>query len=297
MKKFFSALLKIIMVVAFVGILVFVTVAVINSRNIAYEAYNYVYTSKKDIDVNSLVEDIDKNVHLDAGLLGNEYTTFVGDAILQLDDGIDYYLDYLSTDNLITKGEQDRIINSYDSFVVQYNNVLTALDNYKTAYKTAQDEFWPPFATATVRGMEESLVRHYVIMFNSSYDLLQALVGVIQTKFDNNLTYNAQTHILKAGFARGAIDEIFADGFEKDNRKEISKSDKAQDYYAYANSCGIFSNKDVILNEDLRKFVGDLNTLNIYSFASNYDDYVKNLYGTTRARAESAMKFLRDFII
>ena len=137
MKKFFSALLKIIMVVAFVGILVFVTVAVINSRNIAYEAYNYVYTSKKDIDVNSLVEDIDKNVHLDAGLLGNEYTTFVGDAILQLDDGIDYYLDYLSTDNLITKGEQDRIINSYDSFVVQYNNVLTALDNYKTAYKTA----------------------------------------------------------------------------------------------------------------------------------------------------------------
>ena len=303
MSKFLSALLKIIMVVSFVGIMVFVTVAIINSRDVAFEAYNYVSTNKENLEIEALVSDIDDNVKLGPGILNNEYTSFIGSAVLETSRGIDYFLDYLSSDGDITRGEQDKIIKSFDSVSVEVTNVRNLYNNYLLEYKAAEEQGWGEFATARVKGSEEELVEKYVLLFNTEYTLLKNIVEVLQENFDLVLSYNSQTYLLKSGLASGGILEVFQNGYKQyspddsESRLEISSCQKVDDYYDYLRTCTQFSNKDVMLNDTLRQFVDDLNQLNIYSFVSNFEGYVENLYGTLRVRAENAKAFFDSYFL
>ncbi len=303
MSKFLSALLKIIMVVSFVGIMVFVTIAIINSRNIAYEAYNYVYLNKEKLEIEELVNDIDDNVKLSVGVSSNEYTSFIGSTILEVSRGIDYFVDYLSTQGEISRGEQDKIINSFDSMSNETQNVRRMYESYLLEYEAAEEQGWGEFASQRVKGSEEELVRNYVFLFNTSYTLLQNIVEVLEERFDFELSYSSQVYLLKAGLAEGAILQVFENGYKQydpqdsESRKELASCEKVDVYYDYLRTSTSFSNKDTILNDELRQFVDDLNALNIYSFASNYDGYIQNLYGTLKLRAESAKTFFDSYFI
>lgn len=293
MKKFFSALLRIIMLLSFVGILVFVSIAFINSQNTSFEAYNYVYNNKQVLYLDETVENINNNVKIRYGAKDDVYASFISMAVSDISKGIDYFLNYLALQDNITRGEQDRIIRSFDNMSNELSIVNNAYNEYMEAYKIAQEQSGAEYAAQNVIAREIYLIDRYIVFYNAESLLLKNIVEIIQEYSMEQVSYEGLTYLIKAGLSEGVIREVFV-GESQEDRGDIANNELANTFYEFDIRSTRFSNKDVVLNEILRTFVEDLNHLNIYSWAGNYEGYIANLTGTTRARAISAKSFFDD---
>ncbi len=290
MKKFFSVLLRIIMLLSFVGILVFVSIAFINSQNTSFEAYNYVYNNKQTLNLDETIENINNNVKIRYGARDDVYASFISVAVSDISEGIDYFLNYLALQDNITRGEQDRIIRSFDNMSNELSIVNNAYNEYMEAYKIAQEQSGAEYAAQNVIAREIYLIDRYIIFYNAESLLLKNIVEIIQDYSMEQISYEGLTYLIKTGLSEGVIREVFV-GESQEDRGDIANNELANTFYEFDIRSTRFSNKDVVLNESLRTFVEDLNHLNIYSWAGNYDGYIANLTGTTKARAISAKSF------
>ena len=126
------------MVLSFAGIIVFSIVAIINNQSTTFEAYNYVVTRQKIVDVKSFVNKVDSDLKLEYGASNDPYASFLGTAMLENEKAVSYYINYLSLADKLSKGEQNGIINSYIAFEKNVNNSKDILDEYLKAYDEAK---------------------------------------------------------------------------------------------------------------------------------------------------------------
>lgn len=294
MRGFLSVVLRIIMLLAFVGIIVFVAVAIITNQSIAYSSYNYIYSEKQKANFSDFYDNLGR-VKETFGASKDEYTAFLSNAILDVNNGVDYYLSFLSKGKDLTKGDHDRLINDYKKYISSYETSRKLYNDYKTAYTIAEEtnksgnEQDFIFAKQNLEAKEKDLVLRLVEQENTGINFFRSLVNVVDKyvlKTHLNTSYKGEVYILNLGLANLVVKDAFYEGNNfRETRKNILLSEDYATYKTFRASSVSISDKDLITNGILRQFVEDLSYLDGYLWASDYDNYVLKIDNTMKEKA------------
>lgn len=288
MNKFFSGLLRIIMLLSFFGIIVFVTIAVINSQDIALLSYNYIVSEKSKIDIDDFNVDIKENVVAQIGLTQDPEAILISDALSQVSLGIDHFVDYLAFEQYLTKGEQDKLINDFKDFKNYYDLTNKNLEDYKTAYDRALEDGVGSAADAYLKEVRKLLIYNYKNCYISASQLFDNLVLTVKNyTFKNiDLKYSDLSFIIKDTLAKIAISEAFSE-----NVTDIDSNSNVITFREYLISFSNYSDLEFITNESFRSFVKGLNSLDVYKLFSDYDNYISGLDEQTKSLAVNTKNF------
>lgn len=288
MNKFFSGLLRIIMLLSFFGIIVFVTIAVINSQDIALLSYNYIVSEKSKIDIDDFNVDIKENVVAQIGLTQDPEAILISDALSQVSLGIDHFVDYLAFEQYLTKGEQDKLINDFKDFKNYYDLTSKNLEDYNTAYDRALEDGVGSAADAYLKEVRKLLIYNYKNCYISSSQLFDNLVLTVKNyTFKNiDLKYSDLSFIIKDTLAKIAISDAFSE-----NVTDIDSNSNVITFREYLISFSNYSDLEFITNESFRSFVKGLNSLDVYKLFSDYDNYISGLDEQTKSLAVNTKNF------
>lgn len=285
MKKFFIVLLKIIMLLSFAGIIVFSTIAIINNQNVSYEAYNYVVAQSKIVEIKKFVNDVDNNVKLQYGATSDPYASFIGTAVRENNNALEYYLNYLALGEQIYKGEQNQIINNFKNFANKVDTCKNILEEYKVAYEEARNNSGS-FALSNVIAKEKYFIDNYVQLYHSQVTLVRSVESVISKNIVKNKPYSYQVWLIKIGMSNGTIEQVF-----KEERLDIATNELANNYYDFLASCESYSDSDLVENLNLYEFVDNLKALDTVMWAQDYYKYYSQINNTLKAKAKTAKDF------
>ena len=182
-----NVLLKIIIVIAFVGIFVVSGILIIKNRNVDLMAYNTINTKKQEINFTKLSDGATK---VKDAFEGNTdvYADFVNAAILNTNMSIDFYLDYLVNIRTISRGEQDMLIEKYLEYGKAVEKAQTALDLYNTTYKQAEIAVDIQKSIVASSG---TFVATFIEVYEASSDFYKNLVDIVDKYSHNgNTEYN-----------------------------------------------------------------------------------------------------------
>lgn len=317
MRKFFEILLKIIIVVSFICIIVFVGVAIINNRSIAYEGYNYIVSTRDKVNFSITQSGISQNLKIRFNELEKDpIGMYINKAGIELNNGIDFFVDYLSQEDKLTKGEQDKLVNGYKTYAESFLEVKDAYLSYLEAYKEAEDKYNTDYqhsdyaiATANAKGLY--IVSTYIQAYKNGSAFFKDLVKITNKYIMPNMsyqTYKAQSYMIKIGYvdyslnARynefgtkiedGIIDILNLKISHKNyNDYTINNITNVKAFNTYLNSCNNVTDKDYLTNENFKNYTNTLNELDIYEWSGNYDNYYNSLSDTLKQKAVATKTF------
>lgn len=305
MNKFWTVVLEIIIVISILGIIFFVGVAIFRNQNISFEAYNYISRSQDETDFETLQTNIANNVKVAFEGSSDPYASYINSAISQLNEGIDYFTDYLSHEKGLTKGEQDSLINLYDKYISSFYQTGKIYEEYKDAYKLAEDKKDDYEGSDYVRTNCITLAGHVVDTYLNCYkngaEFFKYLTQIVNKYTLNNtslFSYKGQTYMIKCGLVDYSL------SFIKDNMtKKIAlesytanprTNGLVNNYYLFLTNCNKFSDANCVTNTNFKNFKNNLNTLNIFEWAGNYSSYVKTLDDALKTNASNALTFFNN---
>ena len=309
MSKFATILLKIIIVLSLIGIVVFVGIAIFNNQNIAYEAYNYIASTHNSKDFKTLQTNITNNVKTVYGGNKDVYADYINSAIIELNEGIGYFLDYLVFEDDITKGEQDKLISLYDGYLKGFSSTEESYKTYMQAYENARKQIEEnyeeaDYAKANVKAQGVSLVRTYVSCFDYGNDFFKYLVKIVN-KYNLNgsglFSYKGQSYMIKVGIVENTLEFVYDNMSKKANDlsyvENINTNELIANYYNYVSNAEKYGDDDCVVNTNFRQFINNLNCLNIYDWAGNYTAYTNTLSDDLKQKSESAKTFFNNNFI
>lgn len=291
------------MVVSFIGIFVFIGIAIFNNINISYEAYNYIYSTHNRTDFKSLQNNIYNNVKTTYNGSADDYAGFINGAITELNNGIDFYLDYLAKEDELSKGEQDKLCSLYDKYLNAFTATEKAYNQYKLIYeeikiKIEEDHNNADYGEANLRARDVELVREYSNCYKNGSAFFKYLVEVVENHCFNGEryhTYNGLEYMIEVGLVDNAIPHVLSDMTIKLNNntfdKKVRNYDCVDSFYDFLQTKSKYSQKDTLKNNVLLAFVNNLNSLNVYEWAGNYNEYSQNVPSSLKEKCESAKSF------
>lgn len=312
MSKFLEVLLRIAIVVSFICIIVFVGVAIINNQAIAYESYNYIVSTRDKLSFKSTQSGIAENVYKvykrDNGPSDRDaYANYINTAVIELNYGIDYFVDYLSVEDKLTKGEHDKLVTGYKKYAGSFNKVKEAYNSYLEAYAEAEykdthDPANSGYAIENVNAKSVYLIQTYMTCYKNGSSFFKVLAGIANEYIIPNLsyqTYKAQSHMIKVGFVDYSLDQMEMVLNEKLRNPSYpqynpNNNPHARMFLTYNDktyNSNYFSDKDLLTNSSFKEFTQNLNYLNIYEWAGNYNAYYNSLNDTLKTKAYNAKSF------
>ncbi|MBR1985020.1 MAG: hypothetical protein IKA31_04690 [Clostridia bacterium] len=307
MNKFWTILLKILIVVSFIGIIVFVGIAIFNNQNIAFEAYSYIAYTHKSTDFKTLQNNITNNVkadYYDSEM--DSYAKYINTAITELNAGIDYYIDYLVFEDELTKGEQDKLINLYDSYLGMFSKVNEDYKSYKDAYEEARvqvenDYEGSDVALNKLKSWGFILVRDYTGCYEKGSEFFKFLVEMVDTYDQNSsglYSYTGQGYMIKNGLVDYSLEFVLYNINERVNGRTHQANARSnalvENFYDFVSTSKKFTDKSTVTNTNLRVFINNLNQLNIYEWAGNNSNYLKTLSDDLKQVSNSALTFYNN---
>lgn len=299
MKKFWTVLLRITMIVSLTGILIFAGVAILKNRNIAYEAYDYISTGIERENFDGSLDKFRTNVLYKYGGADDKYMSLVNSAMTKGLAGCKTYLDYMSVLPDVTKGEQDNAEKCFDDFISAYYATLTSYDTYMEAYTNARSQGGSATAVAIMESKEGNLVSTYIICYNKLTSLLLSLHDIVSKyAFEGEMTFEVQSPVISAGLAQKAITSVFR-GTSRDEWLDIynTNNQDIKNYENYVHNSQSFSSNQEVASTDFKNFVNNINSLDAYSWAKDYENYTASLIGEKKAKSEKAYSYLVNQII
>lgn len=303
MSKFWTILLKVIMVVSFIGILVFVGIAIFNNINISYEAYNYIYSLHNKTDFNKLQNNIYNNVKTQYNGTNDDYARFINSSITEINLSIDFYLDYLANEDSLSKGEQDKLCSLYDEYIKGFSQSQKDYDQYTIAYEEAKAKIEnnhndSNYAKAVLKAKSVELIKNYAKCYQNGSEFFKYLASIVQKHSFNGKAYHTYTgicYMIEVGLVDNSIGHVISDMNIKLKNAEFDKSivdyDIVNNYYKFLSTKSSFSQKDTLKNNSLLAFVNNLNSLDVYEWAGNYEKYNLNLSDSLKSKSERAKSF------
>jgi len=306
MNKFWTVVLKFLIVISFLGIVAFVGIAIFNNQNISYEAYNYIESNMQETDFQQLQNDIRAKVKVSYGGASDSYANFINSAIIELNEGINYYNDYLAVENNILKGEQDKLIELFDDYVGAFNLTVEAYNVYTQAYEYARIQIeeaheQSDYAQANLNAKGAYLVKTYVNCYVCGSKLFKNLAKIVDkySLFNTHLfSYKLQSYMIKNGMVDYSLDFVVENMNKRINDNAYSASASSfkliEKFYDYLNNETKYYDSEVLTNENFKTFKNDLNCLDIYEWAGNYSNYLIQLKEDLRAKASFAYTFFNN---
>lgn len=307
MSKFWSVILKIIIVISILGIIFFVGVAIFKNQNISFEAYNYISSVNSRIDFEEMQANVSSKVREEFDGDDDLYAEFINSASTELNNGISYFLDYLSHEDGLTKGEQDKLINLYNKYVDNYYRFEIYYDKYVEAYEIAEqkkdDYEQSDYSRSTVRAAAVNLVEKYVDSYRIGSEFFKYLVQIVNkyTLTNSGLySFKAQSYMIKCGLVDYSLDYVLQNLKYRLNQKldVYNKDPKTnqliRNYYYFITKSATYTDRISVTNTEFRVFLNKLNTLNIFEWAGNYDNYLKTLNEDLSVNASDALTFYNN---
>lgn len=293
MKKFSTVVLKIVMFLSFAGIIVFSCIAIISNNNITYEAYNYLTNNKSTLGLSDLKTKVDANIRTYHGAKDDPYAYFLGTLILDTFDTLDYYLDYIALDDMLSKGEQNTLIEDFKACVDIKKKCEDVYSDYMFAY-TKANEGVEEYASNLVVFYEKDFLREYKNLYNCVANLQLDLYKVCKINIVKVESYDFQKYIVKTGIASYAVETLYSEeNISKlsGERTVIKESSVYKNYNSYSLKSAYFNNSGMIANSNLQNYVNNLDTLDIFLWAKNYNEYLTTLNNSLREKAFDAKTF------
>ena len=307
MNKFWTILLKILIVASFIGIVAFTGIAILNNQNISYEAYSYIVATHKKTEFTTLKTNIANNVKATYKGSTDVYAVYFNKAVTELNEGISYYIDYLAFEDELTKGEQDKLINLYSSYIKGFNNTSGAYNTYVEAYEAAKkhekDYGYEEtnYAFTNVNAKAVSLVREYLSCYEKGSEFFKYLVQIVNTynQNSNNLySFTGQNYMIKNGLVDYSLNFVLENMTEKINRRtyvtDLNTNEKIKLFNDFITNESKFTDRDTVNDKEFRIFVNNLNCLNIYEWAGNNANYVATLDEKLAEKSNSALNFFNS---
>ena len=306
MSKFGNILLRIIIVLSFVGIVVFVGIAIFNNQNIAFEAYNYIVATQSSKDFNQLQTNIRNKFKATYDGLSDTYANFIDSAITELNEGIDYFIDYLVFEDKITKGEQDKLTSLYKNYVKSFEATEESYSLYTESYEDAkkkieEDHEYANYAKELVNKRAVYVVRNYYSCFTNGSDFFKYLTKIVNKyNMDNSgyFSYKGQSYMIKVGLVDYANNFIL-DNMDKKERGQTYETSATANalvntYYSYLANAEDYNDSQCLTNNDFREFKNNLNSLDIFEWAGNYENYTATLTEDLKTKSSNALSFFNN---
>ena len=291
-----SIILKIIIVVALIGILVVTGIIIIRNRNIQHEAYN---TINVKISENNF-EPVSTGANaLRSSYEGpiDEFSVYVDDIIGHLNEGIDFYLNYLSLIEDVSRGEQDKLIDKYVNYVNALIEAEDALKFYNETYeKSAVEE--------TIKRQIPALSGTFVLKYNTAYqkgsEFFKELVLVVNKYLYESAVVNngiEMRHILINAFSDRTI-AFVENNMESriqmsTNLESLSDNQDYKNFVALVSSFDTFEATDALINDiGFNGFALNASKIDIVKLIVEDTEYYNTLTEEQKTVATSVNNYL-----
>lgn len=289
MSKFATVLLKILMVISFVGVIVFVAFAIISNQNVSFEAYSYIASSYENVEFSKLESDVNSNMKSSYNGEVDGYAKYINKAISELNKGNKFFLDYLSIEKDLTKGEQDKLKSLYNNYISKFNICQSSYNDYIDAYEEADYKYHYDYDNSKVaRSIVVSkcinFVENYTNCYVSGSNFFKYLVQVVNKySLQNNgfSSFTEQSYLIKVGIVDNTTSFVYSNMQNKkqdmDYEIEVRNNDLVDAFYDFVAREATYKTKNALTDSSFQAFIINLNCLNIYEFAGNYDAYFAKL--------------------
>ena len=315
MKGFFTVFLKIILVASFVAIIAFIVLVLVNNVNVAYNSYNYIAEAQTTapyehfaINVDRFVRRCSTNDPDTATLVRDEKAEFLTNTTDTLNETINYYVDYLSVQGELSKGEQVELTKSYKAYQDAFSEAISVYNDYMELLKANTNAFIGPsinagtpiwaengYAMEMFSAQERALVLSYCNAYQKGSVFFRDLLRNVKAHaLTSRLTFNETLLCLKVYFADRALVDIFANG------QSTISSTAVQDYSKvlhYEEGADALSDANLLTNNSLRVFIDEASTLDLYSLVNNNLGYLDTLASEDRAKAMRTYNFIENNIL
>ncbi len=273
-------MLRIVMVLSFVGAIVFVGFAVVTNQGIAYESYNYITIKYAETEFDEFGTDVRANVKLVYGAARDEYTEFIADAIFELNDGADYLLDYLALEGDLPKGEHNALTGTFNNYLLKFQQAKILYTEYMSAYDKAVETGGASYASNLVISAEKKFCDAYVDCYRAGSVFFKTFANTVRKySFEGGaLPYGCQSYAIKVGLCDYVISQVFTP-----TRGVIGTNSLKIIFENYCLNSDRYGDDDIILSNDFKRFISTLNSLNVYEWAGNFEVYVEKISNKTDA--------------
>ena len=294
-----NVLLKIIIVIAFVGIFVVGGILIIKNRNVDLMAYNTIKIKSEEIKIDELSKNALKVKDSYDGAL-DIYANTVYAMIYNTNLGIDFYLDYLVNIRTISRGEQDMLIEKYLAYGDAVKKAEEAYILYDKTYKEADvGENIRKNITANAG----TFVTTYLDVYKANSEFYKSLVEIIN-KYSHNghRDYNFiefRLHMINAlsDNCVSVIEENMQKRINTGSNTGLVDIQNAQcftDYRDFAIKANEYEVSKTYMTIEFDGFLIKCRELDIVKLITEKSDYVKTLSEEQNVIAADVLAFINS---
>jgi len=301
MSKVASVLLKIIIFVSLMGILIFIGIAIFNNINVEFQAYNYIVSTRNNTNFSKLQTEINNNVKWNYGGAQDMYAKYINDAVIELNRGIDYHLDYLALEESLSRGEQDKLSNLYSDYVSKFNSCKKDYQEYISVYHEVPNIEDKNFAENILRNKAVYLIKNYSKCYESGSEFFKYLVEVYRRHSLNDKNYQSFTgisYMIECELVLKSLPAIDADMDLRNASVSFTKNvrvhDKVDSFYDFVTNKTSVGDHSTLNNSPFRNFLNALRLLDVYEWTGNFDAYYETLSDDYKYFASYSLEFYNN---
>jgi len=248
-----TKILKFMMVLSFVGALVFVGIAILTNQGITYQSFEYISEVRSKTDFSEFEDNVHLNVRSSYGASGDNYAEFIADSSRELNSGIDYFLNFLSVETNLTKGDHNTLMNGYDNYCLSLDEAQDAYDKYMKAYASVESGI---YAQNLLLRYEEFFVKKYLACYQAGSDFFKDLVSTVSEHYfeGKGLNYACQRYLIKVGLSDFACNTML-----DLSREAFDASDLKLSFENFVTNEANYADSDIVTNSNFLNFVSTLN--------------------------------------
>lgn len=182
-----SKVIRIIIVLCFVGMVAFGVIVLINNINVETKAYSQIAEMRNNAEFDNFYIRADK-VQSTAGGDQCSYTAYTNKATILLNEGIDYYLVYLQDMDGMNRNDMNKLVKGYKAYIAQYNKAKRALNQYENVKNNANAQTQVASYSATF-GIE------YLLAYGKGYTFFMDLQNMVDKKVFDGKMFKSFTQI------------------------------------------------------------------------------------------------------
>ena len=274
-----SKIIRIIIILCFVGMVAFGVIVLINNINVETKAYSQITKMRDNAEFDNFYIRADKVKSTSSGDQC-PYSAYANNATILLNEGIDYYLVYLQDMDGMNRNDMNKLVKGYKAYIAQYNKAKRALNQYENVKNNVN-------AQANVASYSATFGMEYLLAYGKGYTFFMNLQNMVDKKVFKGNMFKSFTQInyeMSAIFVNNSKTTLIANLEKKIAGGAISTP------YAnstYANNFNILykanqSGNKVSVTTELKtpthaKFVSDYNALkDVRAFLTDATTYVAN---------------------
>ncbi len=186
-----SKLIRILIVLCFVGIATFGVVVFIGNFNVEEKVYSEVTKLSNSVDWNNFdIKAQSVKVSFENKNTQCAYVAYVNKATKELNKSIEYYLQYFRNMNGMNKNQKDDLVQDYEEYISAINKAKSLLRKYESFYNKDHDSL-SSHDKASIKEYSARFAIQYLKAYGEGFDFFISLQNMVDKKvFGGNMFKN-----------------------------------------------------------------------------------------------------------